>query len=384
MRLVRVENLQAGLVVGRPVLDDKGQALLNVNVVLTERYIEALTQKGYECVYVKDADSPVDVPPDEDLDPATRIQAIQALRDTFDGIEQEVTELRGASFDELLEACRSDNFRALMTGSSEDVQGAVEGIIGKTLTRSTLAGMASIRSADSYLHNHCIDVCVIGITIGRTLGLDERRLSQLATGCLLHDIGKVFLTKHTDAMTEVRQHALLGFELLKNSPEPDILAPYVALEHHEHQDGSGQPRGLTGNNSVERDRKASDEPVPTLIGEIAAVANAYENLLGGRPGKPPQPPDHAIQAIRNASGTHLNRAIVRAFLRTVPVYPLGTEVLVRSTKFRNYTGIVTRVNQERLDRPTVMLIRDNTGKAIEPVEVNLLEHMAIQVRCRAN
>lgn len=383
MRLASIANLKPGVILSRPVLDEKGQVLLCEGVELTQEYLTALANKGFHNVFVRDPDSVIDVQADEDLDPVIRAKALNALHKTFTAVERELGERRGAEFEELRQLCQTGVLAPLMSkgGPFSDLVNVVSSILDDVLTRSTLAGLISIKSADSHLHNHSIDVCVIAVMIGRAIHTTDLRLRQLATGCLLHDIGKIFLEKRANPRTEVRQHTLLGYELLKCGDEPDILAPHVALEHHERQNGAGEPRGLVGTNTIERDRNAPG-PVMTLIGEIAAVANVYDNLLNGTPTQPPIPHDNALQAVRSAAGSHLNKAIVGALLRIVPVYPLGTEILVRGAKFHNYTGIVTQVNAQHLDKPVVTLLRDARGGAIPPIEVNLREESDIQVRCK--
>ena len=384
MRLVNIANLTPDLIVGRPVYDEKGRVLLNQDVTLTPAYIRALETKGCTAIYVKEPDVDVDVLPDEDLDPAKRAEAIISLENTFQAIKMQVNRLRQQSFEDLRELCGSPGLQALMApgGPFAQVQQAVEAILDEILTQSTLAGLTSIRTASAELHNHCIDVCVVSAMIGRVIGMSNTRLKQLAIGCILHDIGKVFLRKTGDDVSDVRSHTLLGFELLKNAPDADILAPYVALEHHERQDGSGEPRGLVGTNTISRDRAAHREKIPTLLGEVAAVANYYDHLLTGTASQPPMPPDSALYAIQNVAGTHLNAAIVNAFMRVVPVYPLGTEVLVRSGEYRNYTGLVTKVNRTQLDRPVITLIKNPRAKPITPIEINLIDATDIELRSK--
>jgi putative nucleotidyltransferase with HDIG domain len=384
MRLINVANLTPGLIIGRPVIDDKGQVLLNKGVELSPLYIEALREKGYPHVYIADADEGIVVEGDEDLNPVTRSKAIQTLQKAFDAIEKHVPELRDKSYETLSKTFASESFQALMRkgGAFEGIEESVNAIMQEVLTRSTLAGLASIRSVDSEMYHHSVDVCVVAVMIGKAIGLPSDRIRQLAVGCLLHDIGKLFTDPNANRISQVRQHTLLGYELLKNCPNPDILAPRVALEHHEWQDGSGEPRGLVGSNRIERDRKLPP-PVPTLVGEIAAVANVYDNLLTGSLGQPPMSPDQVVQAIRSASGTHLNREIVSTFVRLVPVFPLGTEVLMRSGEFRGAIGIVKDVKPHQLDRPTVMLFKDQKGQPISPVEIDLAAHPEVLIRSRA-
>lgn len=385
MRLVSVANLKPGLIIGRPIMDESGQILLNDGVELNAKYIAALTAKGFQSIYIRDPEVAVEMPPDQDLDQATRIKALAALRNTFTAIEHEVGPLREVSIERAALACRSDAIRALLAegGGFSDIQSVAKNILQSVLTRTTLAGLTSIKAADAQLHNHCIDTAIVGIMIARAIGLDSRQIPVLTTGCLLHDIGKIFSKQRADAMSEVRRHTLLGFELLRANDASNIIGAHIALEHHERQDGSGEPRGLSGTNTIDRGR-LTNEPVPTLLGEIAAVANLYDNLLNGSPSQPPLPPDGAIYAIRAAAGPHLNRAIVSAFLRMVPVYPLGTEVLVRSERFRNYTGLVTQIDPARLDKPVVTLIRDNNANVIIPIVIDMRQEPDIAVRCKVN
>ena len=234
MRIRAVEKLKPGDVVARSVVDSKGQVLLHAGVALTQRYISALAAKGFGAIYVKDPECPVDVVPEEDLSPALRAKATRSLKQVFDVVGAHVGALRQRSFNELKKACVSDEMRALTgrDGPLANIQEVVGDVISECLSRNTLAGLVSIRSADDALFAHSLDVCVVALMIARAAGESNLRLRQLATGCLLHDLGKVFLDPKERETTRIRQHTTLGFELLRNGYDPDILAPHVALEHH--------------------------------------------------------------------------------------------------------------------------------------------------------
>lgn len=385
MRVINVSNLAPGMKVGRPVVDDTGQILLNKGVNLTEEYIRALQAKKFTGIYITDENIEVTIDGDDDLNPVTRAKAISTIRKAFEIIEHQVPRLRDQSIEQFAKVFSTDAMKSLLGkgGPLDSLQGVVSGLMAEVLNRTTLAGLTSIKSVDQQLYSHSVDVCVVAMMIGRSVGLDESKLRQLAIGSLLHDIGKLFMNKAANERSQVRQHTLLGYELLKNCPNPDILAPHVALEHHEWQDGSGEPRGLMGSNALERDRNLPT-PVPTLVGEIAAVANVYDNMLSGSHSRPPMTPDTVIQSMRAVAGTHLNRAIVNAFVRLAPVYPLGTEVIVRSEPYKNFTAIVSKVNPTRLDKPVIILLKDNQGRPVAIDELNLAEdrNKDIQIRCK--
>lgn len=71
----------------------------------------------------------------------------------------------------------------------------------------------------------------------------------------------------------MKQHASIGYEILKDSASPYMqLAATIALSHHEKFDGSGYPKGLAG------------EAIP-LVGRIVAVADVFDALTSSRPYK---------------------------------------------------------------------------------------------------
>ena len=54
MRVVKVDSLESGYVVGKALLDERGQTLLHAGVVLSEKYIGTLKEKGYTHLYIND------------------------------------------------------------------------------------------------------------------------------------------------------------------------------------------------------------------------------------------------------------------------------------------------------------------------------------------
>jgi len=382
---VRIENItevRPGDVVARAIYDDLGQVLLNAGVVLTAKYIRALEMKGYTLLYIKDAEEALDVVTDEDISPLCRARATMVLTEAFDRIGDTVNEIREVSKKDFKDAFASDAIRDLigLHGPLAMIHKVVSQILDEVLTRPRLAGLTSIRSVDGALYHHSIDVCIVSIMIGRTVGLSNTRLTQLAAGCLLHDIGRIFIDPSADEPRMIREHTKLGYDLLRNSPDPDILAPYVALEHHERQDGTGLPRGLVGSNLIER-KALPDAPVPTIVGEIAAIANAYDTLMTGSDKASVKTPDEAVKTIYERAGSWYNKALVDAFLHVVPVFPVGMEVTVTGAPYQNFTGIVTKIDQAHLDRPVVTLIFDANGQRIRPETIDLVDEPKLRVRC---
>lgn len=367
---------------GKAVVDETGRVLLRRGVELTSAYINALKNAGYSSVYVTDPENDIGVPIDEDLDPVTRARATTALREAFEEIGRELESLRSKSMNDAIAALDSDEVRALTSrrGPLSKINALVPSILDEVLDRATVAGLTSIKNESSALYDHSIDVCVIAVMIGKVLNLNNARMRQLANGCLLHDIAKVFMDPGLDRETEIRQHAKLGFELLRHAEESEMLAPYVAYEHHEHQDGSGLPRGLIGSNTIDRKRDAPG-PVPTLIGEIAAIANTYDNLLSGTGYTQVYTPDQALEHMAEISGTILNKEIVKAFRKVVPIYPQGCQVMLLGAPFSGHLGTVCEIRAEKLDRPDVIITKDSKGNAVDHKRVNMLDYPEVRLRC---
>ncbi|MBI5502969.1 MAG: protein kinase [Deltaproteobacteria bacterium] len=138
---------------------------------------------------------------------------------------------------------------------------------------------------------------------------ERRRLLELSV--LFHDVGMVdvpepVLRKEgrlSDAETRlVRRHPELGHALL-SACDAALLreAAEVAWTHHEAHDGSGYPRGLSG------------EDVPPAA-RIVALADVFDALTTRRAFKDPYPFDVACEIVRKGAWKRFDPDVVAAFL----------------------------------------------------------------------
>ena len=108
-----------------------------------------------------------------------------------------------------------------------------------------------------------------------------------------------------DELEAVRQHAVVGYRILNLFEDTMDIAEYV-YSHHERWDGSGYPRGLTG------------EQIP-LLSRILSVAEAYDRMLhrkGVMHYSTEERKAEELEIIRAASGTRFDPQVVNALLRT--------------------------------------------------------------------
>lgn len=132
-----------------------------------------------------------------------------------------------------------------------------------------------IRFLGEYELCHPLNVAVISGLIAQKLEFSTMAIDHVILAGLLHDIGKLkielsdsqaLLTMNED---EVKQHTIIGYKMIKEEFElPEEIAK-VALEHHENNDGSGYPQGLSSDYISE-------------FSQIINVANYYDNLAFNR------------------------------------------------------------------------------------------------------
>ena len=145
--------------------------------------------------------------------------------------------------------------------------------------------------------------------------LREEEINLIYLSVPLHDIGKVGVRdeillkpgKLTEEEFEVmKQHTVIGYNTIMSAERKlnnNAFLRYaadVAYTHQEKWDGSGYPRGLSG------------EGIP-LIGRIMAVADVYDALVSKRVYKDAMDHESARNIILEGSGKHFDPEIVKAF-----------------------------------------------------------------------
>ncbi len=115
---------------------------------------------------------------------------------------------------------------------------------------AAVLGLTAIKGHDDYTLNHSINVCILALSIGASLGLDSESLKSLGLSALLYDLGKVripedILNKQgpltSDEWQVVRGHTTEGADLLKRIQLVDQMPMVVAYEHHMRHDMQGYP-----------------------------------------------------------------------------------------------------------------------------------------------
>lgn len=390
MRLINLDNLKPGMEVGQDIYDEHNRLLLGRGATVRGPYIDRLRKMGLPALYVQNDDTR-DIVAVDVIAPAARSRAITNLTQTFNAVTQSVDGLRATSLKEAHEQVRSKRFMDTFKSSSKDggleqIVGDVDTLIDQLMEKDVVAGLNSIKVHDNYTFQHSIDVSIMGILLARKIGWSKERLKAFGVGCILHDIGKIFIEKEiltkSGRLSErefkvMKAHPVMGYQLVKTiAPSLGYLVPHVAFQHHERQDGSGYPRGIKGDNTI-------GQNTPNLIhdfGAVAAVADIYDAMTSDRPYRAGWPPDRVVNMIRDLSGTHLNSRVVDIFLKTVAPHPIGTSIQMLNGPNEGYEGVVTDVDDAQLDRPLIRLLSDEKGERIDPINIDLREEADLTIK----
>ncbi|QIO50645.1 response regulator [Rhizobium leguminosarum bv. trifolii] len=173
----------------------------------------------------------------------------------------------------------------------------------------------AMASRDGNTGDHIERVANIAELIAEGLGLDRIQRRNIYLAAPLHDIGKIAipdairqkpgkLERHE--IERMREHVPIGVAILANSSaELSRVATAIIAGHHEKWDGSGYPKGLSG------------DAIP-IEARIVAVADVFEALCSDRPYKQAWPIERAYEEIIACSGSHFDPACVAAFRRKWP------------------------------------------------------------------
>jgi putative nucleotidyltransferase with HDIG domain len=380
---VPAQMLEPGLLLARSLYNHRGDVLLNRGTILSDVFIAAIQQRGYHFVYIMDGVAD-DVEPLGLISQRLRSAAVRNLDSMFELMGQATRAERDEAAEEGAHVLGEipPKLTSAVERQIARLESDVEHLLDEAVEAHILEGVASLKSHDNYTFEHSVDVAFYGVMLGRRLNLDREYLKDLALGCLLHDIGKMYIDEGTlnkpgkltpTEFKQVMKHTVLGFQLVRQMPISSPRPAHIALQHHEHQSGDGYPNHLTGTNRLSRTPRERFDPTRMmLLSELAAVADVSSALASDRAHRAALPSIDVLSNLRQMSGEHLNREAVEAFVSMVEIFPVGVHVRFGGGKYAGCYGVVVACFSTSSNRPRVRLLFDAQGLPIpEGVEVDL-------------
>ena len=180
----------------------------------------------------------------------------------------------------------------------------------ETLYEEYIYGLVNVvEKRDTYTAGHSTRVADYAELIAKKMNFSEHDCYILHRAGMLHDIGKVAipdsvflkptkLSNHEYKL--IQEHVTISYEMLKNISIFDDIKEIVR-DHHEHYDGSGYPRALTGD----------DTPI---LAQILTLADSFDAMTTDRIYKGRKSVQEAILEIAKLSGKQFNPKVVKAAL----------------------------------------------------------------------
>jgi len=357
MKSVTVQNLPVNSFLDMPVFLDEHYILITPDIPVTQELKQRLQKWGYKSVSTDG--SPVESPPMQDKDgdeggsvgaaPATAVlesnikeqQHREAAKDFFlecAGFLQEV-------FDIYLERniininTITENVKEMITFVKEN--------------RKYILRFNELVSSD---HNQIvvqsIKTAIVALVLAEVLKLPVFKQIEVGIAGLLHDIGMlripaaIYMKKDALSPEEKKAiitHPVIGFRALKEVEFPMPISRAV-LEHQEKENGTGYPRGLTGDKI-------------SFYAKILAVASSYVAIVSDRPYRDAVDGHAGIMDLLKNSGKQYDEQIIRVLVFTLSIYPIGTFVLLSNGS----QGIVIETNPKNPKFPVVKLLMSEDG-----------------------
>ncbi|MCL6639251.1 MAG: HD-GYP domain-containing protein [Firmicutes bacterium] len=347
MRRIPVALLQPGMKVGRALYNSRGELLLNAGAILTARNIERLKTLKIPALYVDDGFLG-DVTVDDVITGEIRIKTIAQVRELM---QEQVSSAMGAG-------------RAIL--KVRQITETLENIIDQLLAdRSLIVNLVDVRAIDDYTFGHCVNVCVLSLLTGITLGYNRERLLRLGLGAILHDIGKASvpgeILNKPGKLTEeefavIKQHPEQGYRMILKMPGISSVSAQVVYQHHERYDGGGYPLGL-------KEREVYE------FAYICGVADVFDALTADRVYRKACPVHEAYEMVAGAGNQLFDFQVVKAFLENIAAYPVGTWVRLSSGEI----GLVVENRRGLSLYPRIRVFFDGSGSPVEPFELLLWE-----------
>lgn len=233
-----------------------------------------------------------------------------------------------------------------MEFNTSKVDDVVDSVLERLEERSDIIScLNQIRSADEYTYSHSVNVSLISMLIGRWMKLDSGKIRLLVQAGLLHDIGKTkvpaeILNKPSklteEEFEEMKKHTIYGYRILEKatSIDKDVLA--AVLMHHEKEDGSGYPTGLTG------------EKI-NLLTKIITVADIFDAMTSNRVYKGKETPFDVFKFMEEESIGKLSPIVVNVLLNNMASYYIGDKVTLNGGDM----GEIVYINPRCVSRPIV-------------------------------
>lgn len=334
MKKKMTENLRAGMKLAKEIINGDGTVLLAKGVELTEEYITAIKERGIPAVYIEH-----EYTKDLEFKPAIDTQKKEK-------VEKVVKEsMNNISFGQDI------NYKKIKKSAGILIDEIRE-------NKDLIFNLNGIRAYSEYTFGHSVNVAVLAILIALESNLRMKDIKELAIGALLHDVGKIKISKDIilkpakltkKEFEEIKLHTTKGYQILKDNDRISYRSAHIAYEHHERLNGQGYPQGLVGDEIH-------------VFAQITAVADIYDAMTTDRVYSNAVSPHQALKVLKaEVDKQKLKKEFVEVLLKYIAPYPVGTMVRLNN----GYQGIVLKNHKQELSSPIIRIVEKKGGVKLD-------------------
>lgn len=333
------------MILAKPVtvLHTTGRELMQAGFMLQKKQIKKLTQWGIEYIFIEtyDDDDPIDYVFSESI----RFLAKQTYDDAIDSLSR-MSKM-------LLSKGECD-----ITDANLTVTQIIDVI---AMEHGLLALLSKLKKSEEYIYQHCVDVCVVSLVLGRSMEFNQEELQNLGIAALLHDIGLIKYKKvYWDNSIilrlpqNIRKHPIMSREITRRIDGIDERVLDIIAQHHEYIDGSGYPGEL---------KHEKIDPLAAIL----CIAETYCTMVSPLEPENAISPHEAVTVILDPKYNRFTPQVMRVFISNMAIYPAGTFVQLNSF----VRGVVLSSNKNKPMRPKVLVLYDGDNKPVKPFPLDL-------------
>ncbi len=289
---VIIEELEPKVIghrLGQNLYNPAGNLLLRKGVEITPRYYEFFEEQGYRSIFV--------------LNHSPELNAVALESDRLIATAPYVLK-------RIFRKLQSDE-NLLCAEAKHDLVSLAESIlVHVTNSIEHSPRIWELKRQHDYLYQHCVNVAVLSVYIGKKLKFEDRRILNLVTAALIHDFGMEFVDHDIllktdelgeDEIEQIREHTTKGFAHLVHHCAFDGITTVASVQHHERFDGLGYPKALQGQSIHEFSR-------------IIALADFFDAWTSDRPHRRMHSVENAMDFIQDNQSKIFDPAIAQHFL----------------------------------------------------------------------
>lgn len=341
---VRTRSLKEGMKIDQAIKDRMDRILIARGTLLNDYLIQSLKKLGIGGVYIQEGQEDPETKPLEEPKPLSPL------------VRNNIAKLRTADpskvkLSESVKKRVSEGIQYLYNNSDSEKFANATNSITKDLMKAIHENDAiavdinALKTSDEYTFKHSVDVATMSMIIAKKQGLKQEDVYNIGIAGLLHDMGKSkipleILNKpaklNDEEFAVMKQHSILGYQILKEKNEFSTAISLAVLQHHEKMNGKGYPMGVT-----------SDKIIP--YAKILSIADVYDALVTERPYKKSFSQRTAVEMIMSMTD-ELDITAMRSFLSSVILYPVDSTVQLSNGE----EGRVVKNHPDAVLRPTVV------------------------------